>query len=329
MAHWCPAVRRFPFLVVIAPGLASLLSACSEPAPSGYQGYAEGEFVNLAAPLPGTLEKLHVARGQEVAAGAPVFALERALEQGAVAEAAARVTGAQARLANLGGGRRTPELDVIRAQEANAAAALKLSGAQLTQQQKLFASGFTSQARLDESRAARDRDAARVAEAEAQLRTALLSLGRSPEIDAARAEVAAATAAREQSAIRHAQKEVATPVAARVQETYFREGEWVPAGVPVVSLLPAQNIKVRFFVPQAVVGGLAPGRGIRLACDGCGAPIDARVTFVSTQAEYTPPVLYSRELRAKMVFMVEARPAPADAVRLHPGQPVDVALVEP
>lgn len=312
---------------VAALGL--LVAACTEPAPTGWQGYAEGEFVQLAAPYGGILEKLHVVRGDEVMALAPVFMLERAAEQAAVAEATARESAARARLANLVGGRRTPEIDVIRAQAANAAAALKLSTLQLDQQQKLFASGFNSQARLDEARAARDRDAARVAEADAQLRTALQSLGRTPELDAARAEAEAAGAAKAQAQTRLGQKAVAAPAAGRVQETYFREGEWVPAGVPVASLLPPANVKVRFFVPQAAVGSLKHGQAVRLTCDGCGAPIDARVTFVSAQAEYTPPVVYSRELRAKLVFMIEARPAPADAARLHPGQPVDVAPVQP
>ena len=68
------------------------------------------------------------------------------------------------------------------------------------------------------------------------------------------------------------------------------------------------------------------GQAVKLACDGCGAPIDAKVTFIASQAEYTPPVIYSKDNRAKLVFLVEARPAPGDAARLHPGQPVDVTL---
>jgi HlyD family secretion protein len=103
-------------------------------------------------------------------------------------------------------------------------------------------------------------------------------------------------------------------------------GEWVPAGAPVVSVLPAANVKARFFVPETELGRVRVGQGVKLACDGCGAPIDAKVSFIATQAEFTPPVIYSKDSRAKLVFLVEARPSPADAVKLHPGQPVDVTL---
>ncbi|ESJ10752.1 hypothetical protein B551_0215395 [Cupriavidus sp. HPC(L)] len=98
----------------------------------------------------------------------------------------------------------------------------------------------------------------------------------------------------------------------------------MPAGSPVVRLLPPGNVKVRFFVPEAAIGTLRPGQAVRLTCDGCGAAIPATIRYVSSQAEYTPPVIYSNETRRKLVFLVEARPAPADAARLHPGQPVEV-----
>ena len=97
----------------------------------------------------------------------------------------------------------------------------------------------------------------------------------------------------------------------------------------MVSLLPPQNIKLRFFVAEPVVGRLRIGETVRVTCDGCGAPIDAQIVFVSPKAEYTPPIIYSRQSRARLVFLVEARPAAADAIRLHPGQPVEVALDAP
>jgi HlyD family secretion protein len=111
-----------------------------------------------------------------------------------------------------------------------------------------------------------------------------------------------------------------------VHDTFFVAGEWVPAGKPVVSLLPPGNIKLRFFVPATVVGALHVSQNIKAACDGCGAPLAATISYVSPAAEFTPPVIYSREARTKLVFMVEARPSAADAARLKPGQPVDVSL---
>jgi HlyD family secretion protein len=307
----------------------ALLGACSEPGRTTYQGYAEGEYVFVASPYAGTLEKLLVQRGQQVTAGAPLFALEREAEQAAAREADARLTSAQARLANLQGGRRKAELDVVRAQSASAAAAQNLSNTQLQQQAQLYARGFISKSRLDEAKAGHDRDAARVAEAEAQIRNARQSIGREAEIGAARSEVDAARAQLAQAQWRLGQKSAAAPAAAVVQDTFFSQGEWVPAGAPVVSLLPPANIKLRFFVPEAVVGSLKTGQPVSVQCSGCAAPIAARISFIAPQAEYTPPVIYSKESRAKLVFLVEAKPAPEDAARLHPGQPVDVSLSQP
>jgi HlyD family secretion protein len=109
-----------------------------------------------------------------------------------------------------------------------------------------------------------------------------------------------------------------------VQDVFFYEGEWVPAGRPVVSLLAPGSVKARFYVPEEERSSMQPGRAVEVACDGCSSPFAATVSFVSQQAEFTPPVLYSKDSRAKLVYLVEARLEPADGVKLQPGQPVDV-----
>jgi len=309
--------------------LAALSAGCERAGPSGFQGYAEGEFVLVASPYAGTLERLAVARGQQVAAGAALFALESAAEQAAVGEAEARVGTARERLANLEAARRKPEIEALQAQVASAAAERRLAVEQLKQQERLRRAGYVSQSRLDEAQAAHDRAAARVEEAEAQLRNARAGIGREAEIGAARTELQAAQAQLAQARWRLEQKSAAAPAAALVQDTFFSQGEWVPAGAPIVSLLPPGNIKLRFFVPETAVGAIRAGQPVSVTCDGCGAPIAATVSFVSAQPEYTPPVIYSRESRAKLVFLVEAKPKPEDATRLHPGQPVDVSLPQP
>jgi HlyD family secretion protein len=308
---------------------AVLLAGCNEAPRNAHQGYIEGEYMLLASPNAGRLVRLHVRRGDQVSAGVPLFALEQESERAARREAGERVHAAEARLENLRGARRAPEIEAARAQLEQASAARALSASQLAQQERLFQGGFISQARLDEARTAHARDAARVAEAQAQLRVLRQPLGRSAELQAAESEVAAARAALAQSEWRLAQKSVAAPAAGLVQDTFYVEGEWVAAGRPVVSLLPPGNVKVRFFVPETVVGGVAPGRAVQVSCDGCGAPFRATVSFVAPQAEYTPPVLYSKDSRARLVFLVEARPEPVQAARLRPGQPVDVTLVAP
>jgi HlyD family secretion protein len=300
-----------------------LLSACHAEAPAGYQGYAEGEYVRVASSFAGRLERLNVRRGDTVKPGLPLFALESENEAAARREAEQRLRAAEAQLANLQKGRRPTEIAAIEAQLGQAEAALKLSQAQLRRSEQLVAQNFVSRERLDEARSAYERDRAHVGELQADLATAGLA-ARQDEIRAARASVEAAQAALAQAEWRLDQKSVRSPVGGVVADTLFVMGEWVPAGAPVANLLPPENIKVRFFVPEQALGSIALGQSVSISCDGCAAPIPAKVTFVSPRAEYTPPVIYSRESRAKLVFLIEARSSREDAVKLHPGQPVDV-----
>lgn len=317
-----------PACRVLAACVCALLAACGRPSNDSYQGYMEGEFVLLASPNAGQLQKLLVKRGDRIELGKPVFVLEQENERAARLEAEERMKTAAARLGNLRAARRAPELDAARAQLAQARAGRELSAAQLAQQEKLFKGGYISQARLDEARAAYARDTARVAETDAQLRNFRMPLGRNAELEGAETEVAAARAALAQAEWRLAQKSVLAPVTGMVQDTFFVEGEWVPAGRPVASLLPPGNVKARFYVPETALGALRIGQAVEISCDGCGAPVRATLSYLSAQAEYAPPVLYSKESRAKLVFLAEARPAPESASGLRPGQPVDVRLVK-
>jgi HlyD family secretion protein len=311
--------------VLVAPLFPLLLLGCARDEPATYQGYVEAEFVRVAAPFSGILEKLHVRRGQNVALGAPLFMLEQENETAARREAEERLNAAEARLANLKSGRRPAELDVIKSQLAQASAAEQLSVAELKRDKKLLADGFISQEKLDISITNNRRDRARVAELTNQLKSARLP-SREDEIRAQAAEVDAARAQLNQQTWKVAQKSASATKAGVVFDTLYTEGEWVPAGSPIASLLPPGNVKLRFFLPQAIVGSLAPGKLVEANCDGCGASIPAKISYISPQPEYTPPVIYSNESRAKLVFLVEALPEEKDAIRLHPGQPIDIRL---
>ena len=125
---------------------------------------------------------------------------------------------------------------------------------------------------------------------------------------------------------RLARRKAASPVSGSVQQIYYRPGELVPAGRPVVSLLPPGNIKIRFFVPETALAKVALGAAVTIHCDGCKADVPAKVTFISRSSEFTPPVIYSLDERSKLVFLIEARTeTPGD---LRVGQPVDVRLAE-
>ncbi|MGY4830890.1 HlyD family secretion protein [Sphaerotilaceae bacterium SBD11-9] len=301
------------------------VGACSQPAQDVFPGYVEGENVRLAAPISGTLTRLYVQRGDRVAASAPAFVLEQDSERAAREEAEARVQRAQEQLADLKLGKRPEELAVLRAQLSQAQSALTYSSAMLARAEKLVAEKFTSEATLDEARNAVARDQANVADLQAQLKLAVQG-SRSNEIAAAAQEVNAAKAALAQAEWRVQQKTQRMPAAGDVVDVMYREGEYVPQGSPIVNLLPPERVKARFFLPQPLLGKIALGQSVQLSCDGCPAPIAAKVSFISPEAEFTSPLIYSKENRASLVFMIEALPSAADARRLHPGQPLEARL---
>lgn len=305
--------------------VAGLLSGCSHHDDNAYQGYVEGEYVYLGSSQAGKLTQLPVARGQTVKTDAPLFALDSVDETAALTQAEQQLAAARSQLADLETGKRVPEVNVNRAQLAQAIANARKASLQLTRDEAQFSAGGIAKAQLDDSRANADTTEAQVRELTSQVEVARLP-GRSQQIAAQQAQVAAAVAVVAQAQWKLDQKRVNAPADGLVYDTLYRLGEWVPAGSPVVQMLPPRNLKVRFFVPEAIVGGLAPGRDVTIRCDGCAADVPAKITYVSNEAEYTPPVIYSNESRTKLVFMIEAHPSVADATKLHPGQPVTVVL---
>lgn len=294
---------------------------------AAFSGYIEADYVLVASTVGGTLTQLDVVRGDRVATGARLFALDDISERAARDEAAGKLRQAQAQFADLLTGRRPPEIDAILAQRAQAEAALRHSEAEYQREVRLRGTGASSTRLLDEWLAQRDRDQSRLQELDAQIRVARMP-GRDEQIRAAEAAVTAAWASLAQAEWRLAQTTGTAPTGGMIVDTLYRPGEMVPAGLPVVQLLPPENIKIRFFVPQGLVAQIGVGQVVRVACDGCGPPIAATVRFISPRAEFTPPVIYSREQRARLVFMVEARPDErAEALRV--GQPVDVTMVLP
>ncbi len=313
----------------VAPLLALWLvcSGCARREVTGWQGYLEGEFVYIAAPIGGRLDHLAVQRGARVEKGILLFALEAASELAAQREAADRLRSAQAKLDDLKKGSRPSELAALEARVEQARATAALSKSELGRQEELFKGKVISAADLDRARLTHERNARAIEEPAAQLATAQLG-GRSDAIAAAAAEVAAASAARERADWAVAQKAQSAPHAALVHDTLFRAGEFVPAGTPIVALLPPENLKVRFFLPEADFATLKAGDPVRVSLTGRAPPLEARVNYLSTRPEFTPPILYNRDNRAKLVFMVEAALDPAVARDLHPGQPVDVVLAK-
>ena len=318
--------RNRSLLAALALG-AALIAGCSSNSSNEFQGYIEGEYVYVAAPLGGALTNLAVARGDSVKAGQRLFELERQSEADAVAQAEKNLAQAQAQLDDLTKGARPTEIESLQAQLERAQADLKLSADELARRERLGGADVISKEELDQARAQNDANQAQVNQLTADLATAKLG-GREDAIRAAQDAVGAQRAALEKAKWSFDQKQQFAPTNAVVHDTLYRQGEFVAAGNPVVELLPPANIKVRFFVPQAMLPQIKVGETVSVMPDGAPHPLTATVNYLSTQAEYTPPVIFSRETRANLVFMIEARFSPADAAELRPGQPVDVETAQ-
>ena len=294
------------------------------PAATVWQGYAEADYVKVGPTQQGLLTSVAVARGDAVAAGAPLFTQDDTADRAARAQAAQQLAQAQEQLANLQAGGKITEIDQAEANLTDARSTLVRIEADLRRSEALVRDGYATKQSVDQLRADYRSAQAKVQGMEAALTQMRAPMGRDREIDAQRATVDAARAAVEMAQWRLDQRHVVAPVAARVADVLARPGETMSAGAPVVSLLPPANIFVRFFVPEAALSSVHAGQSVALVCDGCRADLTATVSFIAPQAEYTPPVIYSEESRAKLVYLVEARPKADQAALLNPGQPVAV-----
>jgi HlyD family secretion protein len=287
-------------------------------------GYIEGEPLYLAAPVAGTVRAVYVVRGQEVQAGAPLFVVDPQQPRAQRDQAAAEMAAAEAQARDARKGQRPVELAVLDANVLAAQAQARDADAQYRRTQELVAAGVNSRAQLDSARGAAHAADAQLAAARRQRDAAALGQ-RDDQIRAADARVRQAQAGLSGAEARLGDIAPIAPSPARVEDVFYQRGEWANANQPILSLLPDDKIKVRFFVPEAALSAYRLGRVVRFACDGCPRGMTAKIIFVSPRPEFTPPVIYSREARDRLVYLIEALPS----VRLNPGQPVDVVPLEP
>jgi len=311
---------------VIAILLISIsLPGCTANDPKVVQGYVEADFVYVASPNSGRLEQLAVRRGETISKGQLLFELEKEPEKSQRDEAKNQLVKSQKQLDDLQKGLRPTEIDALKESLRETKANLKLAKIEFDRRKKLLDSGTISKSEYDLARNEYDRRIHQVNKIEADLKTARMG-SRDDLISAAFSQVKATQAVLRHTRWELSQKKQSATSSAIVFDTLYREGEWVPAGRPVVSLLPPENIKIRFYVAQQIAGGLSTGQTVNVSWDGGGKAIAAVIRFISPQVEYTPPIIYSSESRSKLVIMVEAFPQLLNHANLHPGQPVDVLL---
>jgi HlyD family secretion protein len=301
-----------------------LTASCSGEDHQTYQGYVEGEPLLVGAKATGQVSRVAVEAGARLDEGALLFILDADMALARRDQAKARLEQARARLENQLKGKRPEEIAVIDAQIREAQARLAVAQEEYERQRKLLAAKVASQKAFDRAKADRDVAAAEVERLKREKRTAALP-AREDEIEAARNEVSAAEAALDEARAAVRDRSIYAPRAGTVQDVFFREGEVVSEGRPVVSVLPPDNRKVLFFVPEPALAAVRTGQSVHVGCDGCGEGENARITFISDDAEFTPPVIYSVHTRDKLVYKVEAVPANGRSA-LKPGQPVDVSL---
>jgi HlyD family secretion protein len=284
-------------------------------------GYIDGDLLYLSAPVSGAVTDLKVRKGDRVAAGAALFAVDPRPAAAEVQQAQAALEAAQAQARDTEKGQRPPELAVIAAQRDEAEARLRQAKAEYERVRILAAKGIYAPAKLDQARA--DYQAVQAQTVEFERRLTVAELAQRPDqIVAARARAQQAAGTAVEADVRLSQLAPVAPTDARIQDVFFQKGEWAPANQPVMALLPDDRVRVRFYVSERELNRYRPGGRVRFSCDGCAKSLSARIVFVSPTAEFTPPVIYSRESREKLVFLVEAQPdRPRD---LTPGLPVDV-----
>jgi HlyD family secretion protein len=265
------------------PVLLFVLAGCSGSDGPKWLGYAEGDQVFVSAPQAGWVSRMTVERGDWVERGRLLFTLDNTHETASVGVAVANIAQAKAELAQ---------------EQAN----FVLTGKELSRQAGLARAHAGVPDTYDQTLESHQASAGRIRQLEGQI-----------------AQMESALADARYSLT---QRDVVSLTRGRVQDVDFRTGEYAPAMTPVIAILPPENIYVRFFVPEADFAKIHLGERVAISCDSCPKGQTARVSFVASQEEFTPPVIFSLENRSRLVFKIEAR-APR-GLKLNPGEPVDV-----
>jgi HlyD family secretion protein len=303
-----------------------LLAGCDQPSGTGLLGYVEADYIYAAPVSGGRITEVAVKRGDTVTAGTRLFALDATDETAKRDQAAAARDEAKAKLADLMKGERPEELSIIQAQLDAARASMTLSVPRVERRRTMVKSNIVGVEEVDEAESALLADRGHIAEYTARLAAAQLP-ARADQITAAERAVVEADAALAAAQWALDQRQVVAAAAGRIEDVYFRIGEEANAGAAVLQLLPPPNLKLRLYVPEPQLGRYKMGEKLAIACDGCAQGQTATISFIATTAEFTPPVIYSRESRAKLVYLIEARPDDTSQP-WHPGQPIEANPVQ-
>lgn len=311
-------------LLCSLPLIASLLGSCEAPPPFA-TGYVEGEFTLVAPVETAQILEVDVVRGDRVEAGVVLVHMEQRDAEIALAQADANLAQARSQLANLLEGARAEEIEVIEATLASARLQAEEAERSRERMLQLAERGVVTDAQRDDAVTAAQVAQAHVAQVSAELAVARLP-ARPQAIAQAESAVAAAEAARDQVNWRLEQRVLSLPEPVTIVDIIRQDGEIAGPSAPVLSVLADGAVKLRLYVPETSYAAVAVGDLLEVNCDGCAEGLQARISYISDEPEFTPPVIYSTGNRQKLVYLIEARPEGDHA--LKPGQIVDVALPE-
>jgi len=311
--------------IFLLTALVALVAGCDDSNRNVYQGYIEGDYVYISSTVGGTVANVPVVKGDRAEAGALLFELDPEPESSIYRETLSQLRSAQALYEDKTRGMRSSELDSIEASIRQAEAALAFSTKEYERLKALYDKNVIGEERLDSAETAHTRDLATVAELRARLKTAALGARRG-QIEAALNDVSRAQAALDRAQWALDQKRVFTPEPGLVVDVLYAVGEYAPPGYPVTVLLPPGKINVRFFIPEPELSTIKTGQRFDVLVQGYDAPVEGTIRYIFSEAEYTPPFIYSKDNREKLVFMVEGSFEPEIAEGLNPGQPVEIRL---
>jgi HlyD family secretion protein len=295
--------------------------------PTEWQGYADADFLKIGPTQQGLLTAVAVSRGTQVKAGAPLFDQDDTNDRAARDQIKRQLAQAEQQLANLEAAAKPTEILQAEANLADAEANRDKIQSDLKRNEDLLKSGGASKQVVEDQRADLRSAIAKVQGLQAMLAQQRAPLGRDREIMAQKAAVEASHAAVAMAQWRLDQRHITAPADGVIADVMARPGETIPAGGPAVSLLPPENIFVRFFVPEPLLSQIHYGDTVSLRCDGCPSDLTGTISFIAPQAEFTPPVIYSETSRSKLVYMVQAHPPRERASLINPGQPIAVRPV--
>ena len=311
---------QFRFILIFM--VAIVLVGCSKPK-NQYQGYVEGENIYLASPFSGALVKLYVERGQKVKKGQLLFSLDPKPQTFSQVDSNALLDQGQKVLLDLQKAKRPPEIEAIEAQIAQTQAQIALAALRVRRNKTLFEKHAMDKDTLDAAVEHYNEVMEIKAQYEANLAFAKLG-ARSDQIDAQKAQIKALLSRVYTSKWNLAQKTLRAPADGFIFDTYYRKAEFVAAERPVLSLLTPENTRIEFFVPLKALNSLQVGKNITFTYQDAKQAEKAVISYISPEAEYMPPLVYSRENSDNIVFRVKAQVK--NSKQIFPGEPVVVTI---